>query len=66
MNDQSPITRAFLTVGIGVIMGIIPAFMIINSLSTTAIKLCSRYGPNYTIVNLDTPLGTIKRCVAKD
>ena len=66
MNDQSPITRAFLTVGIGVIMGIIPAFMIINSLSTTAIKLCSRYGPNYTIVNLDTPLGTVKRCVAKD
>ena len=66
MNDQSPITRAFLTVGIGVIMGIIPAFMIINSLSTTAIKLCSRYGPDYTIVNLDTPLGTVKRCVAKD
>ena len=66
MNDQSPITRAFLTVGIGVIIGIIPAFMIINSLSTTAIKLCSRYGPNYTIVNLDTPLGTVKRCVAKD
>ena len=66
MNDQSPITRAFLTVGIGVIMGIIPAFMIINSLSTTAIKLCGRYGPDYTIVDLDTPLGTIKRCVAKD
>jgi len=66
MNDQSPITRAFLTVGIGVIMGIIPAFMIINSLSTTAIKLCSRYGPDYTIVNLDTPLGIVKRCVAKD
>ena len=66
MNDQSPITRAFLTVGIGVVIGIIPAFMIINTLSTTAIKLCSRYGPNYTIVNLDTPLGTVKRCVAKD
>ena len=66
MNDQSPITRAFLTVGIGVVMGIIPAFMIINTLSTTAIKLCSRYGPDYTIVNLDTPLGTVKRCVAKD
>ena len=66
MNDQSPITRAFLTVGIGVVIGIIPAFMIINSLSTTAIKLCSRYGPDYTIVNLDTPLGIVKRCVAKD
>ena len=66
MNNQSPITRAFLTVGIGVIMGIIPAFMIINSLSTTAIKLCSRYGPDYPIVNLDTPLGIVKRCVAKD
>ena len=66
MNEQSPITRAFLTVGIGVVIGIIPAFMIINTLSTTAIKLCSRYGPNYTIVNLDTPLGTVKRCVAKD
>ena len=66
MNDQSPITRAFLTVGIGVIIGIIPAFIIINALSTTASKLCSRYGPDYTIVNLDTPLGTVKRCVAKD
>ena len=66
MNDQSPITRAFLTVGIGVVIGIIPAFMIINTLSTTAIKLCSRYGPDYTIVNLDTPLGIVKRCVAKD
>ena len=66
MNDQSPITRAFLTVGIGVVIGIIPAFMIINTLSTTAIKLCSRYGPDYTIVNLDTPLGTVKRCVVKD
>ena len=66
MNDQSPITRAFLTVGIGVIIGIIPVFMIINTLSTTAIKLCSRYGPNYTIIDLDTPLGTVKRCVAKD
>ena len=66
MNNLSPITRAFLTVGAGVIIGIIPVFVIINSLSSTAIKLCSRYGPNYTIVNLDTPLGTIKRCVAKD
>ena len=66
MNDQSPITRALLTVGIGVVIGIIPAFMIINTLSTTAIKLCSRYGPDYTIVNLNTPLGTVKRCVAKD
>ena len=66
MNDQSPITRAFLTVGIGVVIGIIPAFMIINTLSTTAIKLCSRYGPDYIIVNLDTPLGTVKRCVSKD
>ena len=66
MNNMSPITRAFLTVGIGVFIGILPVFMIINSLSTTAIKLCGRYGPDYTIVNLDTPLGTIKRCVAKD
>ena len=66
MNNMSPITRAFLTVGIGVFIGILPVFMIINSLSTTAIKLCGRYGPDYTIVNLDTPLGTVKRCVAKD
>jgi hypothetical protein len=66
MNNMSPITRACLTVGAGVIIGIIPVFMIINSLSITAIKLCSRYGPDYTIVNLDTPLGSIKRCVAKD
>ena len=66
MNNLSPITRAFLTVSAGVIIGIIPVFMIINSLSTTAIKLCGRYGSNYTIVNLDTPLGTIKRCVAKN
>ena len=66
MNNMSPITRAFLTVGTGVIIGIIPVFMIINSLSNTAIKLCSRYGSDYTIVNLDTPLGTIKRCVAKN
>ena len=66
MNNMSPITRAFLTVGTGVIIGIIPVFVIINSLSTTAIKLCGRYGSDYTIVNLDTPLGTIKRCVAKD
>ena len=66
MNNLSPIARAFITVGTGVIIGIIPVFVIINSLSTTAIKLCGRYGPDYTIVNLDTPLGTIKRCVAKN
>ena len=66
MNNLSPITRAFLTVGAGVIIGIIPVFMIINSLSTTAIRLCGRYGSDYTIVDLDTPLGTIKRCVAKN
>ena len=66
MNNMSPITRAFLTVGTGVIIGIIPVFVIINYLSTTAIKLCGRYGSDYTIVNLDTPFGTIKRCVAKD
>ena len=66
MNNMSPITRACLTVGAGVIIGIIPVFMIINTLSTTAIKLCGRYGSNYTIVNLDTPFGIIKRCVAKD
>ena len=66
MNNLSPITRAFLTVGAGVIIGIIPVFVIINSLSNTAIKLCGRYGSDYTIVDLDTPLGTIKRCVAKN
>jgi len=66
MNNMSPITRACLTVGAGVIIGIIPVFMIINTLSTTAVKLCDRYGSNYTIVDLDTPFGTIKRCVAKD
>ena len=66
MNNLSPITRAFLTVGIGVFIGIVPVFMIINSLSSTAIKFCGRYGSDYTIVNLDTPFGTIKRCVAKD
>jgi len=66
MNNISPITRACLTVGAGVIIGIIPVFMIINSLSITAIKLCGRYGSDYTIVNLDTPFGIIKRCVAKD
>ena len=66
MNNMSPITRAFLTVGTGVIIGIIPVFMIINTLSTTAIKFCGRYGSDYTIVDLDTPFGTIKRCVAKD
>ena len=66
MNNLSPITRAFLTVGTGVIIGILPVFMIINSLSNTAIKFCGRYGSDYTIVDLDTPFGTIKRCVAKD
>jgi len=66
MNNLSPITRAFLTVGIGVFIGIIPIFIIINSLSSTAIKFCGRYGSDYTIVDLDTPFGTIKRCVAKD
>ena len=66
MNNLSPITRAFLTVGIGVFIGILPVFMIINMLSTAAIKFCGRYGSGYTIVNLDTPFGTIKRCVAKD
>lgn len=66
MNNLSPITRAFLTVGIGVFIGIVPVFMIINSLSSTAIKFCGRYGSDYTIVDLDTPFGTIKRCVAKN
>ena len=66
MNNMSPITRAFLTVGIGVFIGILPVFMIINTLSSTAIKFCCRYGSDYTIVDLDTPFGTIKRCVAKD
>ena len=66
MNNMSPITRAFLTVGIGVFIGIIPVFMIINSLSSTAIKFCGRYGSDYTIVDLDTPFGTIKRCVVKN
>ena len=66
MNNLSPITRAFLTVGIGVFIGILPVLMIMNILSTTATKFCGRYGPDYTIVNLDTPLGTVKRCVAKD
>ena len=66
MNNLSPIARAFLTVGIGVFIGILPVFMIINTLSSTAIKFCGRYGSDYTIVNLDTPLGTIKRCVAKN
>ena len=66
MNNLSPITRAFLTVGIGVFIGILPVFMIINSLSNTAIKFCGRYGSDYTIVNLDTPFGSIKRCVAKN
>ena len=66
MNNMSPITRAFLTVGIGVFIGTLPVFMIINSLSTTAIKLCGRYGPDYTNVKIYTPIGTIKRCEAKD
>ena len=66
MNNMSPITRAFLTGGIGVFIGILPVFMIINSLSNTAIKFCGIYGSDYTIVDLDTPFGTIKRCVAKD
>jgi len=66
MNNLSPIARAFLTVGIGVFIGILPVFMIINTLSSTAIKFCGRYGSDYTIVDLDTPFGTIKRCVAKD
>ena len=66
MNNMSPITRAFLTVGIGVFIGILPVFMIINSLSNTAIKFCSRYGSDYTIVTVDTPFGSVKRCVAKD
>ena len=66
MNNMSPITRAFLTVGIGVFIGILPVFMIINSLSNTAIKFCGRYGSDYTIVTVDTPSGSVKRCVAKD
>ena len=66
MNNLSPITRAFLTVGIGVFIGILPVFMIINSLSNTAIKFCSRYGSDYTIITVDTPLGSVKRCVAKN
>ena len=65
MNNMSPITRAFLTVGIGVFIGILPVFMIINSLSNTAIKFCGRYGSDYTIVTVDTPLELL-RCVAKD
>ena len=66
MNNLSPIARAFLTVGIGVFIGILPVFMIINTLSSTAIKFCGRYGSDYTIVDLDTPFGTIKRCVVKN
>ena len=66
MNNMSPITRAFLTVSIGVFIGILPVFMIINILSTTAIKFCGRYGSDYTIVTVDTPFGSVKRCVAKD
>ena len=65
MNNMSPITRAFLTVGIGVFIGILPVFMIINSLSNTAIRVCRGYGPDYTIVTVDTPFGSVKRCVAK-
>ena len=56
---MSPITRAFLTVGIGVFIGILPVFMIINSLSNTAIKFCGRYGSDYTIVTVDTPFGSV-------
>ena len=66
MNNLSPIARAFLTVGIGVFIGILPVFMIINTLSSTAIKFCGRFGSDYTIVDLDTPFGTIKRCVVKN
>ena len=66
MNNLSPIARAFLTVGIGVFIAILPVFMIINTLSSTAIKFCGRYGSDYTIVDLDTPFGTIKRCVVKN
>ncbi len=66
MNNMSPITRAFLTVGIGVFIGILPVFMIINSLSNTAIKFCGRYGSDYTIITVYTPFGSVKRCVAKD
>ena len=66
MNILSPITRAFLTVGIGVFIGILPVFMIINSLSNTAIRFCKGYGSDYTIVTVDTPFGSVKRCVAKD
>ena len=54
MNNLSPITRAFLTVGIGVFIGILPVFMIINSLSNAAVKFCGRYGPDYTIVTVDS------------
>ena len=66
MNNMSPSARAFLTVGIGVFIGILPVCMIINSLSNTAIKFCGRYGSDYTIVTVDTPFGSVKRCVAKD
>ena len=67
MNNLSPITRAFLTVGIGVFIGILPVFMIINTcyllqLSNSVVG----YGSDYTIVTVDTPFGSVKRCVAKD
>ena len=66
MNNMSPITRAFLTVGIGVFIGILPVFMIISTLSNTAIRFCKGYDSDYTIVTVDTPFGSVKRCVAKD
>ena len=56
---MSPITRAFLTVGIGVFIGILPVFMIINTLSNTAIRFCKGYGSDYTIVTVDTPFGSV-------
>ena len=66
MNNMSPITRAFLTVGIGVFIGILPVFMIIISLSITASRFCKGYGSDYTFVTVDTPFGSVKICVAKD
>ena len=62
MNTPMPTVRKARVIGDRLFI----VFMIINMLSTTAIKFCGRYGSDYTIVNLDTPLGTIKRCVAKD
>ena len=66
MNNLSPITRAFLTVGIGVFIGILPVFMIINSLSTqlsNSVVDMVLTTPSLTLILL---FGTIKRCVAKD